>query len=106
MAKLVDPDDLAQGTSVVITPEALTGTQGTSGTIQLQPGQGNLVWHDGVTEQCVYSFLKEEWKSDAILIKYPFPMVAITEESMELTNGWNWADKTTKRHIRDGGWAL
>lgn len=106
MAKLVDPDDLAQGTSVVIAPEAITGTQGTSGTIKLQPGQGNLIWQDGVTEQCIYSFLKEEWKSDANLIKYPFPMIAITEESMELTNGWNWADKTTKRHIRDGGWAL
>lgn len=106
MAKLVDPDDLVQGTSVIITPEAITGTQGTSGTIKLQPGQGNLIWQDGVTEQCVYSFLKEEWKTDANLIKYPFPMIAITEESMELTNGWNWADKTTKRHIRDGGWAL
>ena len=39
MAKLVDPDDLAQGTSVIITPEAITDTQGTSGTIKLQPGQ-------------------------------------------------------------------
>ena len=99
MAKLVDPDDLEQGLSVIITP-------GTSGTIGLKPGYGNLVWHDGVTEQCVYSFLKEEWKDDPDLIRYPFPMIAITEESMELTNSWNWADVKTKRHIRDGGWAL
>ncbi len=99
MAKLVDPDDLEQGLSVIITP-------GVSGTIELKPGYGNLVWHDGVTEQCIYSFLKEEWKDDPILIKYPFPMIAITEESMELTNSWNWADVKTKRHIRDGGWAL
>ena len=99
MAKLIDPDDLEQNLSVVITP-------GVSGTIGLKPGYGNLVWHDGVTLQCVYSFLKEEWKIDPILIKYPFPMIAITEESMELTNNWNWADVKTKRHIRDGGWAL
>lgn len=99
MAKLVDPDDLEQNLSVVITP-------GVSGTIGLKPGYGNLVWHDGVTIQCVYSFLKEEWKDDPNLIRYPFPMIAITEESMELTNNWNWADVKTKRHIRDGGWAL
>jgi hypothetical protein len=33
-------------------------------------------------------------------------MVAITEEQFELTNGWNWEDRTTARSIRDAGWAL
>lgn len=97
MVKLVDPDDLNQATEVVITPAA-------SGTIQLLVA-GNLD-NDGVTLQCVYSFLKEEWRTDDNLIKYPFPLVAITEESMELINSWDWADQTTRELIRDGGWAL
>ena len=83
MAKIVDPDDLKQGVEITITP-------GTSGTIKLNPGSGDLVDGDGVTLQCIYSFLKEEWKTDSTLIRYPFPIVAITEESMELQNGWNW----------------
>ena len=99
MAKLVDPDDLNQGTEITITP-------GTSGTIQLNPGSGNLIYADGVTGQCVYSFLKEEWKTDDNLIKFPFPMIAITEEQFELIDSWNWADQTTKNTIRDAGWAL
>lgn len=99
MAKLVDPDDLNQGTEVTITP-------GVSGTIKLNPGSGNLIYADGVTGQCVYSFLKEEWKTDSNLIKFPFPLIAITEEQFELIDEWNWADQTTKNTIRDAGWAL
>jgi hypothetical protein len=99
MAKLVDPDDLTQGSEITITP-------GTSGTITLNPGSGNLIYADGVTGQCVYSFLKEEWRTDSNLIKFPFPMVAITEEQFELIDSWNWADQTTKNTIRDAGWAL
>ena len=99
MAKIVDPDQLTQGSEVTI-------TQGASGTIVLNPGVGNLDREDGVTGQAVYSFLKEEWKTDATLIKYPFPMVAITEEQFELINGWNWGNRTTARSIRDAGWAL
>jgi len=99
MAKLVDPDDLNQGTEITITP-------GPSGTLTLNPGSGNLIYADGVTGQCVYSFLKEEWKTDSNLIKFPFPMIAITEEQFELIDAWNWADQTTKNTIRDAGWAL
>ena len=99
MTKIVDPDQLRQDIEVTI-------TQGTSGTIVLNPGAGNLDREDGVTGQAVYSFLKEEWKTDTTLIKYPFPMVAITEEQFELVNGWNWGDRTTARTIRDSGWAL
>jgi hypothetical protein len=95
--KIVDPDDLNQNTEIYINASA-------SGTIQLVIA-GNL-GHEGVTLQCVYSFLKEEWRTDTNLIKYPFPMIAITEESMELVNSWNWHDQTTRELIRDGGWAL
>lgn len=97
MTKIVDPDDLNQGTEIVIDD---TGAN----TVQLLVA-GNLST-DGVTLQCVYSFLKEEWKDDADLIKFPFPLIAITEEQFELVNGWDWADTTTRELIRDGGWAL
>lgn len=60
----------------------------------------------GATLKCVYSKLKEIWKSDATLIKFPFPMLPITDEQFELINGWDFADLTTKQLIRTGGWAL
>jgi hypothetical protein len=97
MAKITDPDQLNQGVECTITP-------GVSGTIRLQVA-GNLST-DGVTLQALYSFLKEEWKSDSNLIKYPFPMIAITEEQFELQNNWDFFDDTTRYLIRDGGWAL
>jgi len=97
MAKIIDPDDLNQGVEIVIDDAG-------GKTIQLLKA-GNLS-DDGVTLQCVYSFLKEEWKDDADLIKFPFPLIAITEEQFELVNGWDWDDQTTRELIRDGGWAL
>lgn len=96
MAKITDPDLLAQGTEVTIT----TGTKKIALNIA-----GNLN-NDGVTMQCLYSFLKEEWKDDANLIKYDFPMISITNEQFELINGWDFADAATRNLIRDGGWAL
>ena len=59
-----------------------------------------------VSMQCIYSYLKEEWKADAELIKFPFPMESITNEQFELKNGWNFEDQPTKDFIRDGWWAL
>ena len=49
---------------------------------------GNLT-ADGVTLKCLYSKLKELWKSDATLIKFPFAMTPITDEQFEFVNGWN-----------------
>ena len=96
MAKIVDPDDLNQNTEVIFDP--------TGKTIQLLVA-GNLS-ADGVTLQAVYSFCKEEWKSDSNLIKFPFPFIAITAEQFELVSGWDWKDTTSKQLVRDGGWAL
>lgn len=101
MALLTDPDSLNQGTEVTITPATKL--------IKLNRA-GNLS-SDGVTLKCLYSFLKEEWKSDGTLIKYPFPMGPITDEQFELVSGWNF-DKTgsgsdyTPNLIRTGGWAV
>ena len=99
MALITDPDLLTQGTEVIITPETLT--------IALDEA-GNLT-ADGVTLKAIYSFLKEEWRSDPSLIRYDFPMTPITDEQMQIgvssrNNGWNWADVLTRELIRTGGW--
>jgi hypothetical protein len=99
MALITDPDLLNQGTEVTITPGSLT--------IALAEA-GNLS-EDGVTLKAVYSFLKEEWRNDASLIRYDFPMTPITDEQMQIgvssrNNGWNWANTTTRQLIRTGGW--
>jgi hypothetical protein len=94
MPLIVDPDDLNQGTEIVIDASAKT--------IQLVT-TGNLS-DDGVTGQAVYSFLKEEWRSDVALIPYLFPMVSITPEQFEFFNGWLPADDVTRNLLRSCGW--
>ena len=95
MAKITDPDNLNQNTEVIF----LTGSR----RIQLLPS-GNLST-DGVTGQALYSFCKEEWKNDVTLIKFPFPLIAITEQKFDLVNQWGFYDQVTKNLIRDAGWA-
>ena len=94
MALIKDPDQLNQDTEVTIDTSAKT--------IKLSEA-GNLTT-DGVTLQCLYSFLKEEWKADNTLIPFPFPMTAITPEQFEFAEGWVPADDATRKLIRTGGW--
>lgn len=107
MAKVVDPDDLAQGFEVVFDTTGKTITlsgfsQAASSSI---PDSGSSA-SNGVTMQCLYSFAKEEWRTDAELIKFPFPMISITAEQFELVNGWDFGDTTSRNLIRDAGWSL
>ena len=95
MALITDPDNLNQATEIVIDEGAKT--------IQLLVA-GNLS-ADGLTGQALYSFLKEEWKDDATLIPFSFPMEAITPEQFEFLDGWEPADTTTRNLIRNAGWA-
>lgn len=94
MAIITDPDSLNQGTEITIDTAAKT--------IALAEA-GNLT-SDGVTLQCLYSFLKEEWKNDDTLIPFPFPMTAITPEQFEFNEDWVPADSATRKLIRTGGW--
>ncbi len=94
MALITDPDDLNQGTEITID---------TSGQTIALAVAGNLS-NDGVTGQALYSFLKEEWKNDASLIPYPFPMVSITPEQFEFIQDWVPANDTTRNLIRTAGW--
>jgi len=100
MALITDPDQLNQGTEVVYDTAALTIALSLTGNLS----------EDGVTGQCLYSFSKEEWLSDSELIKYTFPMLAITPEQFEFgANGskfsdWKPFDDATRKLIRTAGW--
>lgn len=96
MPKITDPSFLSQALEVTFNV--------TTKTMKLNIA-GNLST-DGVTLQALYSFAKEQWKADPILIKYPFPIVAITEQKFDLVNGWDFFDLPTRNLIRDAGWAL
>lgn len=101
MAKIIDPDQLNQGTEV----EFLSGSK----LIKLNYA-GNLS-ADGVSLQALYSFIKEEWKEDDNLVRFAFPILSITTEQFEFINGWNLsgslADISASQYlVRDGGWAV
>ena len=112
MAKITDPDKLSRST------QASSGTADgnvffnlSSKTIELIDTGGWASTNElldtnynsgGVSIQTLYSFLKEQWKSDAELVKYAFPMEAITAEQFEFINGWVLTDF---KLIRDGGFA-
>lgn len=98
MARITDPAQLIQGEEVIFDT--------TNRTIELVVGAGSDVDDGGVTLQALYSFCKNEWRSDDTLIKFPFPFVAITGEQFELVSGWDFDTVTTKNLIRDAGWAL
>lgn len=100
MAKIVDPDSL---TYSVNSATNMLRIDTTAKTIQLVAG-GALVAADGVTGQCLFSKLKEIIKASSTLISVPLPIrEMIHDESMELINGWTFADTTTLKMIRDCG---
>ena len=94
MSLITDPDNINQGTEITLNTTALTFALSVT---------GNLT-NDGVTGQALYSFLKEEWKTDASLIPYPFPIVSITPEQFEFIKGWKPANDTTRELLRSCGW--
>ena len=96
MTLITDPDLLAQGVEVTITPATKLVSLNIAGDLST----------DGVTLKCLYSFLKEEWKTDANLIKFPFPMTPITDEQFEFINGWDLDDADSMNLVRTAGWAV
>lgn len=100
MAKITDPDSL---TYSVNSATNMLRIDTTAKTIQLVAG-GALVAADGVTGQCLFSKLKEVIKASSVLISVPLPIrEMIHDESMELINGWTFADTTTIKMVRDCG---
>lgn len=100
MAKLIDPDSLTQGVEVIINTGAKTIQLLVAGNLNnASPGSTS-----GVTLQAIYSFLKEEWKSDGALNKFKFPLKMFTKTDGIFINGWVFADATSRNLVRDGGW--
>jgi hypothetical protein len=116
------------GTTTLVVDRAIDNTP--SGTLDYKvnlpmgQGSGTPVVSDGVTMQCLYSFLKEEWRTKSgptngeDLIKYTFPIVSITSEQFEIggpsNSWWDFADnsgdgvdvdESPRNLIRTGGWA-
>jgi hypothetical protein len=98
MPTILDPDLLADGTDIVVNTTTKTIRILTTGAVDNEGATG------GVTGQALYSWLKEEWKSNAEYIKFPFPMEAITPEQFEFINGWLPFDDATRKLIRTAGW--
>lgn len=107
MAKVVDPDVLALIVNSAATTEEVE-IQTDPKTIKItlvgdvdddSPGSTS-----GVTKQCLYSFLKEEWRTNATLNKFKFPIKAIYEAKFVMQYGWSFADQQTRDLIRDAGW--
>lgn len=102
MPKITDPDSLALTTDVVFdTTTKLIEVKSTGAISGTGTSAGN-----GVTLQCLYSFAKEEWRTSASLIKFPFPFDPITAEQFELVNGWDFLNDSSRNLIRDAGWAV
>ena len=99
MPIIVDPDNLALTTDIVVDTSALTIEIKTTGSVTNAGSTG------GVSGQALYSFLKEQWKTNSTFIKFPFPMEAITPEQFEFQYGWKPKDDTTRNLIRNAGWA-
>ena len=75
---------------------------------------------DGVTQLALHSFAKEEWKNDADLIAFPFPMIGIDFDAGKWeygvdpsgnANGWRLEDTTaaateirSRLLVRNAGW--
>ena len=96
MAIINDPDDLNQGVEITI------DTTGKQITLNLA---GNLS-NDGVTLQAVFSFLKEEWKSDPALIAYDFPISGpgAVGEQFIFIDDWVPSNEQTRTLFRTAGW--
>jgi len=105
MAKITDPDLLVRASA-----KAELGNDGNiwidAGTKTITLGIYGDLTTDGVTIQALYSYLKEEWKDDDELIKYPFPMLAITPEQFEFIDSWKPENVDTVNLFRDGGFAI
>jgi len=101
----VDPDFITQGREVQIATAGRTFRIITDTDVSPAISPVSRIDSDGVTLQAMYSFFKEEWKTDATLIPHPFPMIAITPEQFEFINDWEPLNDTTRKRIKTAGWS-
>jgi hypothetical protein len=106
MAKLTDPDSYEIAVNATATTEEVEIQTGTL-TVELRVA-GNLDdtapgKTSGGTAKSAYSFLKEEWLTNAILRRFKFPIKMIFEGSFIWVNGWAPANAQTRDLFRDAG---
>lgn len=99
MAIINDPDSIALTTDIVIDTTTKTIEILTTGAISNEGSTG------GITGQALYSWLKEQWKTSATFIKFPFPMEAITPEQFEFISGWALKNAASRKLVRNAGWS-
>lgn len=100
----------------VATDETFTAFEGSTDVVYTinEPSGGSI--EPGVTLQALYSYGKEEWRTDLDnfggddLIRHTFPFEAITSEQFEIGGGnahtdWTWQNDFTRKAVRTGGWA-
>ena len=95
---ITDPDNIIEADDVT--------TNTTTRTVTINPGSGTNIpaAADGIAEQALYSWYKEEWKDVTNRSRYPFLFDAITPEQMEMRKGWEHATTTSEKAVRNGGW--
>lgn len=99
MSKIVDPDQLNQGTEVDYTAaNRYVGLNVAGNLDDSSPGRNS-----GVTHRALYSFTKEEWLATSALQMLPFPFDPIFEEKYEWINDWQPEDQQSIDLIRDAG---
>jgi hypothetical protein len=110
MPKIVDPDNLIRNTSVIFdisSPDArfIEVSSSLENTSSLVPPLSSGS-DSGLTMQSLYSFCKEQWKSQADLIKIPFPLISITKNQFDFINNWDYLNDNSRYLIRDGAWSV
>lgn len=95
---ITDPDNIIEADDVT--------TNTTTRRITINPGTGTNIpaAADGIAEQALYSWYKEEWKDVANRSRYPFLFDAVTPEQMEMRKGWQHSSTTSEKAVRTGGW--
>ena len=94
---ITDPDNIIEGDDVT--------TNTTTRRITINAGTGTNIpaAADGIAEQAIYSWYKEEWKDVANRSRYPFLFDAVTPEQMEMRKGWQHSSTTSEKAVRTGG---
>jgi len=100
--KITDPSFLIKDTEITFH----------SGSRRIQLNRAGNLGFEGVTLQAVYSKCKELWISDDSLVRYPFPLISITEKKFDFVNGWDFTGSVatgvsaSQQLIRDAGWSV
>lgn len=100
MAKIVDPDQLNKNTEIVLDLDGKTIQLIATGNLSDSSPSAD----SGVSGQAVYSWAKEDWRTDATFTNLRFPFDPIFEQKLILVEGWKWADQATKNMLRDVGY--